>query len=164
MEDGVASEAASEALVGRVRSALSAIDADVDARCQALARVPGGGFFLRTTPFRVAEWCCDLEIDACCGVSLLGRELSLRALGVRCSRAHRLGAYGTGVNKHWGYMCRARFSDKSHLMRQIEKYADIYTSRVSNLLRCERTSNVLNYVPVLFCSSRRKPSGWSYRA
>ena len=31
-------------------------------------------------------------------------------------------------------MSRAGFADKSHLMRQIEKYADIYTSRVANLL------------------------------
>ena len=32
-------------------------------------------------------------------------------------------------------MSRAGFSDKSHIMRQMEKYADVYTSRVSNLLR-----------------------------
>jgi HAD superfamily 5'-nucleotidase-like hydrolase len=41
---------------------------------------------------------------------------------------------GSHVNQFWGYMSRAGFADKSHLMRQIEKYADIYTSRVSNLL------------------------------
>lgn len=41
---------------------------------------------------------------------------------------------GSQVNEYWGYMSRAGFADKSHLMRQIEKYADIYTSRVSNLL------------------------------
>ena len=41
---------------------------------------------------------------------------------------------GSHVNQYWGYMSRAGFADKSHLMRQIEKYADIYTSRVSNLL------------------------------
>ena len=41
---------------------------------------------------------------------------------------------GSHVNRYWGYMSRAGFADKSHLMRQIEKYADIYTSRVSNLL------------------------------
>nr|XP_007138570.1 hypothetical protein PHAVU_009G220300g [Phaseolus vulgaris]ESW10564.1 hypothetical protein PHAVU_009G220300g [Phaseolus vulgaris] len=34
----------------------------------------------------------------------------------------------------WGYLSRADLWDKSHLMRQIEKYADIYTSRVSNFL------------------------------
>merc|ERR1719378_1121058 len=42
---------------------------------------------------------------------------------------------GSHVNTHWGYATRAGFADKSHLMRQIEKYADIYTSRVSNLAR-----------------------------
>ena len=41
---------------------------------------------------------------------------------------------GNHVNAYWGYMSRAGFADKSHLMRQIEKYADIYTSRVSNLM------------------------------
>lgn len=41
---------------------------------------------------------------------------------------------GASMNKHWGYLSRAGFNDKSHFMRQIEKYADIFTSRVSNLL------------------------------
>jgi HAD superfamily 5'-nucleotidase-like hydrolase len=36
-------------------------------------------------------------------------------------------------NPHWGLLTRAG-NDKSHLARQIERYADIYTSRVSNLL------------------------------
>ncbi len=35
----------------------------------------------------------------------------------------------------WGYLSRAGLNDKSQLNRQIEKYADIYTSRVSNFLR-----------------------------
>ena len=43
-------------------------------------------------------------------------------------------AEGAHVNQYWGYTSRAGWADKSHLMRQIEKYADIYTSRVSNLL------------------------------
>ena len=38
------------------------------------------------------------------------------------------------VNRYWGYMSRAGLADKSHLMRQIEKYCDIYTSRVSNFV------------------------------
>jgi hypothetical protein len=33
----------------------------------------------------------------------------------------------------WGLLTRAG-NDKSHLARQIERYADIYTSRVSNFL------------------------------
>ncbi|KAK4354938.1 hypothetical protein RND71_027132 [Anisodus tanguticus] len=41
---------------------------------------------------------------------------------------------GDLFNKRWGYLSRAGLWDKSHLMRQIEKYADIYTSRVSNFL------------------------------
>jgi len=42
---------------------------------------------------------------------------------------------GSHFNPYWGYLSRAGFNDKSHFMRQIEKYADVYTSRVSNFLR-----------------------------
>ncbi|KAK8939568.1 hypothetical protein KSP40_PGU018632 [Platanthera guangdongensis] len=45
-----------------------------------------------------------------------------------------LEADGEDFNKRWGYLSRAGLWDKSHLTRQIEKYADIYTSRVSNFL------------------------------
>ncbi|XP_068484365.1 uncharacterized protein [Phaseolus vulgaris] len=48
--------------------------------------------------------------------------------------APMLEADGDLFNKRWGYLSRADLWDKSHLMRQIEKYADIYTSRVSNFL------------------------------
>lgn len=41
---------------------------------------------------------------------------------------------GTLVNPHWGLVFRAG-NDKSHLTRQVESYADIYMSRVSNFLR-----------------------------
>lgn len=44
-------------------------------------------------------------------------------------------ADGQFFNRRWGYLSRAGVNDKSQLMRQIEKYADIYTSRVSNFLR-----------------------------
>jgi 5'-nucleotidase len=36
-------------------------------------------------------------------------------------------------NPRWGLLMRAG-NDKSNLARQIERFADIYTSRVSNLL------------------------------
>jgi predicted nucleic acid-binding Zn-ribbon protein len=36
-------------------------------------------------------------------------------------------------NVRWGQIMRAG-NDKSHLARQIERYADVYTSRVSNFL------------------------------
>jgi hypothetical protein len=36
-------------------------------------------------------------------------------------------------NERWGLLMRAG-NDKSHLARQMERYADIYTSRVSNFL------------------------------
>jgi hypothetical protein len=42
-------------------------------------------------------------------------------------------AAGELGNRRWGPLMRAG-NDKSRLARQIERYADIYTSRVSNLL------------------------------
>ncbi|XP_031128065.1 5'-nucleotidase domain-containing protein 4 [Ipomoea triloba] len=49
--------------------------------------------------------------------------------------APMLEADGEHFNRRWGFISRAGLWDKSHLMRQIEKYADIYTSRVSNFLQ-----------------------------
>jgi HAD superfamily 5'-nucleotidase-like hydrolase len=40
---------------------------------------------------------------------------------------------GEILNPRWGLLLRAG-NDKSHLARQVERYADIYTSRVSNFL------------------------------
>ncbi len=40
---------------------------------------------------------------------------------------------GEILNRRWGLLMRAG-NDKSHLARQVERYADIYTSRVSNFL------------------------------
>jgi hypothetical protein len=37
------------------------------------------------------------------------------------------------MNPTWGPLMRAG-NDKSHFARQLERYADVYTSRVSNLL------------------------------
>ncbi|ONK67650.1 uncharacterized protein A4U43_C05F2280 [Asparagus officinalis] len=48
--------------------------------------------------------------------------------------APKLEADGEHFSRRWGYLSRAGLWDKSHLTRQIEKYADIYTSRVSNFL------------------------------
>lgn len=42
---------------------------------------------------------------------------------------------GQTFNRYWGYLSRAGLNDKSQFTRQIEKYADIYTSRVANFLR-----------------------------
>ena len=40
---------------------------------------------------------------------------------------------GESFNTYWGFISRAGY-DKSSFQRQIEKYADIYTARVTNLL------------------------------
>ncbi|XP_068663269.1 uncharacterized protein [Aristolochia californica] len=65
-----------------------------------------------------------------------------------------LDADGELFNKRWGYLSRAGLWDKSHLTRQIEKYADIYTSRVSNFLQ---------YTPFMyFCSQEQTLAHDSY--
>ncbi|XP_072961085.1 uncharacterized protein [Typha angustifolia] len=61
--------------------------------------------------------------------------------------APMLEADGEHFNKRWGYLSRAGLWDKSHLMRQIEKYADIYTSRVSNFL---------HYTPFMYFRSQEQ--------
>ena len=52
---------------------------------------------------------------------------------------------GKRFNDSWGYLMRSG-NDKSHFTRQIERYADIYTSRVSNFLR---------YTPFVYFRSPR---------
>jgi HAD superfamily 5'-nucleotidase-like hydrolase len=42
---------------------------------------------------------------------------------------------GSDFNQRWGFLSRAGVNDRSQLLSQIERYADIYTSRVSNFLR-----------------------------
>lgn len=61
--------------------------------------------------------------------------------------APMLEADGEQFNKRWGFLSRAGMWDKSHLMRQIEKYADIYTSRVSNFL---------HYTPFMYFRSQEQ--------
>lgn len=61
--------------------------------------------------------------------------------------APMLEADGELFSKRWGFLSRAGLWDKSHLMRQIEKYADIYTSRVSNFL---------NYTPFTYFRSQEQ--------
>ncbi|MQM06308.1 hypothetical protein Taro_039128 [Colocasia esculenta] len=54
---------------------------------------------------------------------------------------------GKHFNTRWGYLSRAGLWDKSHFTRQIEKYADIYTSRVSNFL---------HYTPFMYFRSQEQ--------
>ncbi|KAL6343770.1 hypothetical protein AAG906_027540 [Vitis piasezkii] len=61
--------------------------------------------------------------------------------------APMLEADGEHFSKRWGFLSRAGLWDKSHLMRQIEKYADIYTSRVSNFL---------HYTPFMYFHSQEQ--------
>jgi DNA repair exonuclease SbcCD ATPase subunit len=70
---------------------------------------------------------------------LSAKEITARLREVRASMdeldlhitplARRAGELG---NARWGLLMRAG-NDKSRLARQIERYADVYTSRVSNL-------------------------------
>jgi hypothetical protein len=52
-----------------------------------------------------------------------------------CFAAPMMEQDGANFSQRWGYLSRAGLNDKSQFTRQIEKYADIYTSRVSNFLR-----------------------------
>jgi len=40
---------------------------------------------------------------------------------------------GADFNERWGHLSRAGVNDRSALQKQVEKYADLYTSKVSNL-------------------------------
>jgi len=75
--------------------------------------------------------------EVCSHSAIEGAAQGLRAklLATEQQLSELLMQDGSSVNTYWGYLTRAGFGDKSHLLRQIEKYADIYTSRVSNLLR-----------------------------
>lgn len=61
--------------------------------------------------------------------------------------APRLADDGCEFSKVWGLLTRAG-NDKSHLTRQIERHADVYTSRVSNFL---------GYTPYAVFRSARGP-------
>jgi len=70
-------------------------------------------------------------------IASMERDIAALTASVQaCTSALKLllSTQGSHVNQYWGYMSRSGISDKSHLMRQIEKYADLYTSRVANLL------------------------------
>jgi len=64
-------------------------------------------------------------------LSALRAELSAldETIAELAKRASRMG------NRHWGPLLRAG-NDKSRMARQLERYADIYTSRVANLSYC----------------------------
>ncbi|WP_005032701.1 HAD-IG family 5'-nucleotidase [Holophaga foetida] len=57
---------------------------------------------------------------------------SLRALDMEIAPIAKAAMELT--NSRWGLLMRAG-NDKSHLARQVERYADVYTSRVSNFLK-----------------------------
>ena len=60
---------------------------------------------------------------------------------------------GHHFNQKWGYLSRAGLNDKSQFTRQIEKHADVYTSRVSNLLRL---TNVHLHLPCERCCCQNR--------
>ncbi len=79
-------------------------------------------------------------------------QIDLRLLAMKQALAEldeRIGplakAAGEVSNPHWGLLLRTG-NDKSHLARQIERSADIYTSRVSNFLA---------HTPYFYFRSRR---------
>lgn len=61
------------------------------------------------------------------------QDLRARLLPLDGEIAPLAQAAGELTNSRWGLLTRAG-NDKSHLARQVERYADVYTSRVSNFL------------------------------
>ena len=61
------------------------------------------------------------------------QELRTRLLALDAEIAPMAQAANELTNPRWGLLTRAG-NDKSHLARQVERYADVYTSRVSNFL------------------------------
>jgi FMN phosphatase YigB (HAD superfamily) len=76
-------------------------------------------------------------------VRLLAMKQALAELDERIGPLAK--AAGEVSNPHWGLLLRTG-NDKSHLARQIERSADIYTSRVSNFLA---------HTPYFYFRSRR---------
>ena len=63
-----------------------------------------------------------------------GQELRARLQALDSEIAPLARAAGELAHPRWGLLTRAG-NDKSLLARQVERYADVYTSRVSNFLR-----------------------------
>jgi HAD superfamily 5'-nucleotidase-like hydrolase len=61
------------------------------------------------------------------------QDLRARLLPLDAEIAPLAKAAAELTNSRWGLLTRAG-NDKSHLARQVERYADVYTSRVSNFL------------------------------
>ena len=75
--------------------------------------------------------CQSGDASSCSLLSFAGLQRLLLALDAEIGPLAKIGTELT--NARWGLLTRAG-NDKSHLTRQIERYADIYTSRVSNFL------------------------------
>lgn len=73
------------------------------------------------------------------------QELRARVLELDAEIAPLAQAATELTNPRWGPLTRAG-NDKSHLARQVERYADVYTSRVSNFLHA---------TPYVYLRSRR---------
>ncbi len=71
-----------------------------------------------------------------CGANLKGRIERIRSeiIGLDAEVAILAKKSGELSNENWGLLMRSG-NDKSNLARQVERYADVYMSRVSNFLR-----------------------------
>jgi hypothetical protein len=71
--------------------------------------------------------------DTAAALEKQGSDLRARIVELDEQIAPLAEAAGTTSNPRWGLLMRAG-NDKSYLARQVERYADIYMSRVSNFL------------------------------
>lgn len=104
---------------------------------------------LRRSHSRPAQTAAATVVDAGKMEDKMRKVLSLlRKLDDRI--APMVEADGQHFSAKWGYLSRAGVWDKSHLTRQIEKYADVYTSRVANFGR---------YSPYMYFQSQSQVLG-----
>ncbi|KAG0554463.1 hypothetical protein KC19_12G093800 [Ceratodon purpureus] len=103
---------------------------------------------LRRSHSRPAQTAAATVVDAGKMEDKMRKILSLlRKLDKRI--APMVEADGQHFSAKWGYLSRAGVWDKSHLTRQIEKYADVYTSRVANFGRYSPYMNFQSQAQVL---------------
>ena len=83
----------------------------------------------------------------------LSRALDDYHVSVLVSAGPMLEADGAVFSKRWGYLSRAGLNDKSQMTRQIEKYADIFTSRSGR--KCPGPPFALGHLQLLVKACRQ---------
>ncbi len=107
--------------------------AELEALMEEKERIEAQYCSLRLSAQRIQQGYGSHERAKIPGLHLKMSELRSRLVEIDSRISPIAQASGQLVNKNWGMLMRTGI-DKSHLARQIETYADIYTARVSNFL------------------------------